>query len=205
MLDILAPDTGTETGVGVVGTLDNLLLVGPGLGGDDGAKRLFGDDAAVVGGVVDDDRIDEKALLSRGSALADGEFVTVLAGVLDELFDLLVLHLVLDGAEEGAGLGVTDLDGLGEVDHLLEELGVNALVDVNTLGGNADLARVLEGTHNDLWSDLLDVDIRKDDGGVVATKLKGAALQGVGASSHDLLASGDGASERDFGDAGVSS
>jgi hypothetical protein len=203
VLDVLAPHTGTKTGVGVVGTLDDLLLVGPGLGGDDGTERLLGDDTTVVGRVVNDGRLDEEALLGGGGVLADGELVAVLLGVREKLLDLLVLHLVLDGAEEGAGLGVTNLDGLGEVDHLGEELGVDALVDVDTLGGDTDLARVLEGTHDDLGSDLLDVDIGKDDGGVVAAKLKGAALEGVGASSHDLLASGDGTSERDLGDTGV--
>jgi hypothetical protein len=203
VLDVLAPDTGTETGVGVVGTLDDLLLVRPGLGGDNGAERLLGDDAAVVGRVVDDGRLDEEALLGRGGVLADGELVAVLLSVREEFLDLLVLHLVLDRAEEGAGFGVTDLDGLGEVDHLGEELGVDALVDVDTLGGDTDLARVLEGTHDDLGSDLLDIDVRQDDGGVVAAELEGAALEGVGASSHDLLTSGDGTSERDLGNAGV--
>lgn len=203
--DVLAPDTGTKTGVGVVGALDDLLLIGPGLGGDDGAEGLLGDDAAVVGGVVDDGRLDEEALLGGGSFLADGELVALLAGILEELLDLLVLHLVLDGAEEGAGVGVADLNGLGEVDHLGEELGIDALVDVDALGGNADLAGVLEGTHDDLRSGLLDVDVGKDDGGIVAAELKGAALQGLGASSHDLLTSGNGTSERDLGDARVGS
>jgi hypothetical protein len=204
VLDVLAPNTGTKTGVGVVGALDDLLLVGPGLGGDDGAEGLLGDDAAVVGRVVDDGRLDEEALLGGGGVLANSELVAVLLGVREELLDLLVLHLVLDGAEERAGLGVADLDSLSEVDHLLDELGVDALVDVDTLGGDADLTGVLEGAHGDLRSDLLHVDIGENDGGVVATELKGAALEGVGASRHDLLAGGDGASEGDLGDTGVS-
>jgi hypothetical protein len=203
VLDVLAPNTGAETGVGVVGALDDLLLIRPGLGGDDGAERLLGDDAAVVGRVVDDGRLDEEALLGGGGVLANSELIAVLAGVLEELLDLLVLHLVLHGAEQGAGLGVADLDGLGEVDHLLEEFGVDVFVDVDTLGGDTDLAGVLEGAHDDLRSDFLDVDVGEDDGGVVAAELKGAALEGVGAGSHDLLASGDGAGERDLGDTGV--
>lgn len=203
--DVLAPDTGTETGVGVVGALDDFLLIGPGLGGDDGAEGLLGDDAAVVGRVVDDGRLDEEALLGGWSLLANGELVALLTGVLEELLNLLVLHLVLHGAEEGAGVGVADLDGLGEGDHLGEELAVDALMDVDTLGGNADLAGVLEGTHDDLRSGLLDVDVGKDDGGIVAAELEGAALQGLGASSHDLLTSGNGTSERDLSNARVGS
>jgi hypothetical protein len=107
--DVLAPDTGTEAGLGVVGALDDLLLVGPGLGGHDGAEGLLGDDAAVVGRVVDDGGLDEVALALGGGVLADGELVAVLLGVREELLDLLVLHLVLDGAEQRAGLGVTVL------------------------------------------------------------------------------------------------
>ena len=117
--DVLAPDTGTKTGLSVVGALDNLLLVGPGLGGHDGAEGLLGNDAAVVGRVVDDGGLDEVALVRGGGVLADGELVAVLLGVGEELLDLLILHLVLNGAEQGARLGVADLDRLGEVDHLL--------------------------------------------------------------------------------------
>jgi len=138
VLDVLAPNTGTETGVGVVGALDDLLLVGPRLGGHDGAEGLFGDDAAVVRRVVDNSRLDKEALLGRGGVLANSELVAVLLGVREELLDLLVLHLVLNGAEEGAGVGAADLDGLGEVDHLLDELGVDALVNVDSLGGDTD-------------------------------------------------------------------
>ena len=35
-LDVLAPDAGAQAGERVVGTADDLLLVGPGLGWDDG-------------------------------------------------------------------------------------------------------------------------------------------------------------------------
>lgn len=205
VLDVLAPNASTETGVGVVGALDDLLLVGPGLGGDDGAEGLLGDDAGVVGRVVDDGGLDEEALVAGDGVIANSELVAILARVVEELLDFLVLHLVLDGAEQGAGFGVADGDGLGEVDHLLEELLVDALVDVDALGGDADLARVLEGAHDDLGSDLLDVDVGQDDGGVVATELEGDALQGAGAGGHDLLAGGDGAGEGNLGDAWVGS
>jgi len=202
--DVLAPDTGTEAGLSVVGALDDLLLVGPGLGGHDGAEGLLSDDTAIVGRVVNDGGLNEVTLALGGGVLADGELVAVLLGVLEELLDLLVLHLVLDRAEQGAGLRVANLDGLGEVDHLLEELLVDALVDVDTLGGDADLAGVLEGTHDNLRGGLLDIDVGEDDGGVVAAELEGAALEGVGAGGHDLLAGGDGTGEGDLGDTGVS-
>ena len=36
VLDVLAPDAGAQTGVGVVGAADNFVFVGPGLAGYDG-------------------------------------------------------------------------------------------------------------------------------------------------------------------------
>lgn len=76
-------------------------------------------------------------------------------------------------------------------------------MNVDALGGNANLAGVLEGAHGDFWSGLLDVDVGKDDGGVVTTELEGYALERAGAGGHDLLARGDGAGEGDFGNVRV--
>jgi len=53
------------------------------------------------------------------------------------------LHGVLDGAEEGAFFGaVTDFQGLGVVNHGLEEGLVDILVDVDALDSEANLAAV---------------------------------------------------------------
>lgn len=76
-LEVLAPDTGSETGVGAVGATDDVLLVGPGEGGDDGAERLFLDDAAVLGWVVNDGGLDEEALAGFDIRFADGELVVL--------------------------------------------------------------------------------------------------------------------------------
>jgi hypothetical protein len=54
MCDILPEDGSTETGIGVVGAGDNFLLIGPGLGGDDGTEWFFLNDSGVVWGVVYD-------------------------------------------------------------------------------------------------------------------------------------------------------
>jgi len=93
-------------------------------------------------------------------------------------------------------------------------------VDVDTLGGNANLVKklasgryirdyptylttVLEGTHDKLRSSSLNVNILSDDTGIVTSKLKGHTLEGLAASSHDLLSSGNATSETDLGNAGV--
>ena len=104
---------------------------------------------------------------------------------------MMCLHLVLNRSEQGVGAGCAGLDGLGELDHLLQHLIVDILVDVDTLGGDTDLAGVLESTHDELWSNLLDVDVGQNDGGIVATELKGHTLESAGSGRHDFLASGN--------------
>jgi hypothetical protein len=204
LLDVRAPHAGTETGVAGVGTGKDLLEVRPGLHGDNGAEGLLLDDARVVGRVVDDGGLDEEALGIGNVGLASGELVALGLAVGEEALDAVVLHLVLDGAEEVvAVVGVADLDGLCEVGHLLDELLVDGLVDIDALGGNADLAGVLESAHGDLGSDLLDVDVGENDGGVVAAELEGNALEGLGGGLHDLLTGSGGTSEGDLGNVGV--
>lgn len=63
---------------------------------------------------------------------------------------LLVLHRVLDR---------TELDGLSDTEHLSQESGVYGLVNVDALRGNADLAGVMEGTHDHCAGYLFDVDV----------------------------------------------
>lgn len=76
-------------------------------------------------------------------------------------------------------------------------------MDVNALGGDADLAGVLESPHDELGGNLLDVDVRADDGGVVASQFERDSLESLGAGGHDLLSGGNGAGEGDLGDVWV--
>lgn len=132
-------------------------------------KRLLLHNARVLRGVVDDGRLDEVALARGDVGVAIGEFVALLLAVLEVALDLLVLHAVLDRAHEHALLvGWADLDGLCELDHLGQERLVDALVDVDALGRNADLAGVEEGAHGDFGSALLDIHVGKDNGRIVA-------------------------------------
>lgn len=114
------------------------------------------------------------------------------------------MHLILNGTEKVvAVVWVADLDGLGEVDHLLEKLLVDGLVDVDTLGGYTDLTGVLECAHDNLRSDLLNVDVWQDDRGVIASELKGNALECAGGGLHNLLSGSNGSGEGDLGDVWV--
>lgn len=76
-------------------------------------------------------------------------------------------------------------------------------MDVDTLGRHTHLPGVLESSHHDLRSDLLHIDIWKDDRGIVAAQLESNTLERARTSSHDLLTSGDRASERDLSNSRV--
>lgn len=141
---VLTPDASTKTGIAVVGTVDDLLLVRVRLDRKNKTELLFLDDLAVVGRVVDDGGLKPETVLRLDISAAGDEVVALVLAVLEESLDLLVLHLVLDGAEHGTLLvGSTDLEAGGDLGHCVDHGSVDLLVDVNTLGGNADLARKL--------------------------------------------------------------
>lgn len=218
---VLTPDASTKTGIAVVGTVDDLLLIRVRLDGKNKTELLLLDDLAVVGRVVDDGGLEPEAVLRLDISAASNEVVALVLAVLEESLDLLVLHLVLDGTEHGTLLiGSADLEAGGDLGHCVDHGSVNLLVDVDTLGGNADLMRelaserhvgddltylttVLEGTHDELRSSSLNVDILSDDTGIVASELKSHTLESLAAGSHDLLSCGNATSETDLGDAGV--
>ena len=65
------------------------------------------------------------------------------------------------------------------------------------------MTAVLEGTHDELRSSSLDVNILSDNTGIIASKFKGDTLESLAAISHDLLSCGNATSETDLGNAGV--
>jgi hypothetical protein len=141
---ILAPDTSTETSIAVVGTVDNLLFIRVRLARNNKTKLLFLDNLAVVGRVVDDGGLKPEALLLLDVSTAGNEVVALVLAVLEESLDLFVLHLVLDGTKHGALLfGCADLEAACDLGHGFDHGFVDLLVDVDTLGGNADLMKKL--------------------------------------------------------------
>lgn len=213
---ILAPDASTKTRVGIVGTVDDLFFVRVGLDRQDQAELLLLDNLAVVRRVVDNGRLDPEAIFLFNLAATGNEVVALGLAVLEEGLDLLILHLVLDGAQHGTVLvGGADLKAGGNLGHCVDHGSVDLLVDVNTLSSNANLGSesaskrlirtgptylttVLEGTHNKLWSSSLNIDIFSDDTGVVAAELESNTLESLAASSHNLLSGGGAACETDL-------
>lgn len=203
MIEILGPDGRTETHLGVVGAGNNVVLVLPREEGHDGAERLLGDDARVLGWTIDNGRGNEVAGLVFVLA-ANSNAPLLLLDVAEEGLDLLKLHAVLHGTQEDALLvALAGLDRLGELDSFVTELLVDVFVNVYTLDGKADLAGVEEGEGGNFLSGGYNIDVLADNGWVVAAELEGDTLEGLGCGLHDLLASDRGTSEGDLGWAGV--
>lgn len=89
---IVSPDTGSETCSSLVGPLDDLLFVLPGLSRYNRAERLFLDDSGVVGWVVYDSGLDVKSLARLHVRLAYGELVALGLGIFEKAFYSLILQ-----------------------------------------------------------------------------------------------------------------
>jgi hypothetical protein len=88
--------------------------------------------------------------------------------VFENALDLVVLHLILDGAYRGTlCAAVAYLEGLRTLRHRFKHLGIDTLVDVDPLGSSADLAGVEEGAEDNLRRGFLDINIGAYDGCVV--------------------------------------
>ena len=112
-------------------------------------ERLFDDNSALVRWVVDDGRCDEVSLSARDVLATSGNFVLMLGDVLEETLDTLILHRVLNRSEmDTLVVWAADLEVGSELGHGLEGLLVDGFVDIDTLGGNADLSTVLESSEN---------------------------------------------------------
>jgi hypothetical protein len=145
----------------------------------------------IVGGIL----TNEVAFACSNGVGSSSKLVAFGLTILEKRLDLLILHLILDGPEQDSSfVGSADLDVLGELDHSLDKLRVDRLVDVDTLCSNAhlgdcqqerlgdtrmatNLSRIEEATHCHLWNGLVHVYIRKDDARIVTTKLKSNTLQ----------------------------
>ena len=139
--EVGAEDGGAEAGLGVVGAPDHLVQVGVGEAGHYGTERFVGHDERVVRRVVDDGRLHEETGGAGDLVGAEGEFVALVFGVLEEGLDFFVLHLVLDWAEHDAFfVRVAYFEALGYAGEGFEEGLVDRLVDVDALGVDADLA-----------------------------------------------------------------
>lgn len=190
--------------VGVVGLLDDLLL-GRELGnGADGAEDLLLDNLHVGSDVGEDGGLDEVALVAEAltANLAVG---ALLLALLDVAHDAVELQLADLGALEGVLVeGVADSVGGGALLEGLEELVVNALLDVDARAGAAGLAVVEVDAEVGPRDGLLNVGVVEDNVGGLATKLQGNLLQvGGGGSLHDHAADDGRTSEGDLVDVHV--
>lgn len=157
-LNILTPHTSPQTILRIISPRNDIILITPLHGGEDGPKWLFNDDAGIVGWVVDDGGRDEVAIatalgfsIGAGIRGPDSGFPAFFPDVGEEGLDFFVLNVVLKGANEVCGIsGGADFEVCGIGDHGGEEAVVDFFVDVDTFDVHADLAGVEEGEGGDL-------------------------------------------------------
>lgn len=126
-------------------------------------------------------------------------------GKANSLHDAVELDLGNLRALEGVGgEGVANNVLLCALLELLNEVVVDALLDVDTSSGAASLAVVEEDTKVDPRNGVVNVGILKDDVGRLATKLEGDLLQvGRGGGLEDCAADDGGTGEGDLVDVHV--
>lgn len=176
-LDILRENTGTETVSGIVGTLDSLLCRLEAANNNERTEDLLPRDSHIVLDVRKDSWLDEIALLAEALTTTNETSSLILAG-LDISKDLVELHLGdLRSLVRIRLKWITD-DGnlLGLLTEGLDELLVNALLDIDTRGRAADLAHVAHDTSVRPLDGLIEVAVLEDDVGRLSSGLKGTIL-----------------------------
>ena len=116
----------------------------------------------------------------------------------------MILRRVLDRPQYRTLFGaVADRHRFGQGMEAIAKRDVDLFVDVQPLGGDADLSGVEECAEEQLLGDLFDVDVGHDDRRVVAAQLQRDPLKVSRRRLHDLLAGRRGSGEGDLGKPGV--
>lgn len=192
-------DGGGKTVVGVVGELDDLLLILELGDGADGTENLLLHDLHVGTDVAEDGGLNEVTFVAKTLTTGLNGGTLLLSG-LNVAHDTIILKLADLGALEG--LLVERVADLVLSSALLEggqELVVDALLDEDTGTSAAALAVVVVNTEVDPVDGILDVGVIENDVGGLATKLEGNLLEvGGGSGLHDGSANDSGASKGDL-------
>ena len=180
----------------LVGQLDDIRLVLELADGADRPEDLLLHNLHVRANIAKDGRLDKVPLVAVAlSANFDGGAL-LLAG-LDVAHDAVVLELAdLGSLECFLREGIADLVLLAALLESLQELVVDALLNVDTGTGAAALAVVVVDAKVDPVDGLLNVGIVEDNVGRLTAELEGHLLQVGGSGSlHDGAADDSGASE----------
>ena len=119
------------------------------------------------------------------------ELIALVLGILNQFKHALILRLVLNGANGRALFGaIANLDRFGISRNRARQFVVNIFVNVDTLGRDADLARIVEACPKQLFSHLANVGIGQNNRRVIAAQFKRDALKVLRRRFHHALARG---------------
>ena len=120
---------------------------------------------------------------------ADQEFIPLVLGVGDKLENTVILLLVLNRTYGCALFGtIADFHSAGIGCDCRRKLIVNIFVDINALGRNADLTRIIETRPEQLFRHFRDIRIRQHDRGIISAQLQRDPLQILRRRFHHALA-----------------
>ena len=187
--------------------LDGLVEGGDAEEQSDGAEDLFLGDGGVAHDAGDDGGLEvvaEVAFFDEGAAAAGEDAAAGLAGLGDLLEEVFEELRSGEGADVGGfEHGVADAEVGHAGDEALFELGIDAVVDDEALGGDAGLAVVDAASLDGVVDGGVEVGGGEDDEGVGAAELEDGLLDEPAGLGGDGAACGLGAGDGDGDDAGV--
>src|SRR5215210_348063 len=199
-LHVVSKDGGAQAVGRVVGEPHRLVRVVDLPDGQERPERLLTHHPAVVGGVLDDGRLEEVAL-AVAIAPAHGDLRAAADGVLELVGDQVPVPRGVEGAHPYLRLlrllhPVAELVAGDPLGDSLHELVVDLAEDVDAFGREARLARVEEPPDVDAPHRGVHVRVGEDYDGVGAAELGGDALELGGGDLHEpaphLGAAGEG-------------
>ena len=200
---LLRPDAGAEAVRRVVRLLDRLLGRAERQHREHRAEDLLLRDAIALRDVREDGRREPVALLRQAARRLVDLGALLLAG-LDELPDLLELHLRVDRADVGVLVErIADAQRLEAALQLLDERLVDRLLREEARAGAADVALVEVDAVDDPLDRLVERAVVEDDVRRLAAELERQLLAGAGEPALDRLADLGRAGERDLVDVGM--
>src|ERR1700722_3521818 len=202
-LDVARPDACGEAVDGVVGFFHDFVEIGEGSRDDDGAEDFLLHDFHIFGGVDEDRRLDEVALVTVAFAAGDCFRAVLFAGV-EETYDAIELLFGHERAHVAFGIEAgTDADFLRGLRHAVDDPVENFLVDEEARAGAAALAVIEEDGAGGAGDGGVEIGVVENDVGGLAAEFERDFFEVAGAGLDDELADFGGAGEGDFVYVGV--
>jgi len=127
---VCGPHAGAEAGVSVIRAGDYFVLVGSGLGWNNGSKWFLNNNPRIIRRIINDGRRDEESLLPLRQLPSSHILPPLTLTFLKEALHALKLHIILDRAQHHTFLIASNLQCSSEISHSLDHWRVDVFVDI---------------------------------------------------------------------------